>query len=481
MRRTRFMTWFFLTLSLAFFCMRDFRVALETPLLFSLPAFWTGEHGSLERGREFYASIGCSLPLPFRILDRMGLAGHLNRRFTLERYLSLYQFRRMTHTAEQQGNVEFLAFAASHLPPKGNAEEVFRLTELAVARDSKLGWLYLPVGLRIMQGGQSSPINEKLPVWAEKLQAWDPDNAAVYLFRAQLIKSSRKQNWPSGSPGSPDYLNGLAREVEWQKAMSEVFARQKFDSYADRHFDSERKFLLRQGWDHPAVVASLLNSYQVPNILEMREYANLLILKFGAEAEKAGQVEKASGFYWQVERFGETLRLTSSDLLQNLIGMAIQRTAIDRLSPALKKTGREEEATTLEFISKANNHDLALRFRVSSRLLDNPLESRLWLVVYLSALLTWVFLILSLVSVFYVNAKLWIRRDEKGFIYRVFSIAENYFPILLLVACFGLYVSHAPFAYKFSSYMTMEGTLFFPHDLWINAMPYSSVFLQCSG
>ena len=84
MRRTRFMTWFFLTLSLAFFCMRDFRVALETPLLFSLPAFWTGEHGSLERGREFSASIGCSLPLPFRILEGMGLAGHLNHRFTLE-------------------------------------------------------------------------------------------------------------------------------------------------------------------------------------------------------------------------------------------------------------------------------------------------------------------------------------------------------------------------------------------------------------
>lgn len=473
MRRTRFMTWFFLALSLTFFCMREFRVALETPLLFYLPSGWTGEYGSLESSRELYTGWGVQFSLPLRILEATGVAGRLDRRFTLERYASPDQFRRMTRTAEQQGDGEFPAFAALHLPLKGNEEEVFRLTELAVARDGNLGWLYFQVGLRILYGGQSAPFNEKLSIWADKLQSWDPDNATVYFFRALLLSSSRKENWPSRSSGLPNYLNGLAQEVEWQKAMAEVFARQKFDTYSDRRFESERKFLLRQGWNHPVVVASLLNSIPVPNILPVRDYANLLVMKFGAEAEKAGQVEKAFGFYRQVERFGESLRLPSHDLIQDLIGQAIQMTAIDRLSPALKKTGREGEAATLEFLLKQIKQNLGRDVRDQRALSDSFFWS--WLTVMLCALLTWVFLILSLVPVLYVNAKLWIRRDKKGLIYRVFSVAENYFPILLLVACFGLYVSHAPFAHNFSYYMTTEGT-YNPHLLLINARPVPDAF-----
>lgn len=52
MRRTRFMTWFFLALSLALFCVPNFRPVLEAPLAVFLPDDWTGEYGASAWARE---------------------------------------------------------------------------------------------------------------------------------------------------------------------------------------------------------------------------------------------------------------------------------------------------------------------------------------------------------------------------------------------------------------------------------------------
>ncbi len=318
------MTWFFLCLSLVLFCKRDFRIALESPLESFIPAGWTGDYGSLEASNKLYAGLGVDAPLPYRIFARLRLEGSLERLYTLRRYVSPKQFNQMAHAAEQQldkhpnptleqDDKEFLAFAALHLPLNGAPEDVCQLTERTVGRDLKLSWLLLHVAYRLRDDWEARALNEKLRAWADKLQAWDPDNAAVYLFRAQLIEASRKKDWPSRGAGLAKFLDGLAKEVEWQKAMAGVFARPKFDLYANRRFDLERKVLLRQGWNHPVVAALILNSSPVPNMLSMRDYARLLVLNFGAEAERAGQSAKAFAYYWQVERFGESLRLESRE------------------------------------------------------------------------------------------------------------------------------------------------------------------------
>ncbi len=254
--------------------------------------------------------------------------------------------------------------------------------------------------------------------------------------------------------------------------MAGVFARHKFDLYANRRFDLERKVLLRQGWNHPVVAASILNSSPLPVMWKMKDYARLLVLKFGAEAERAGQSARAFAYYWQVERFGERLRLESeaSHLwIGDLVGQSIQKSAIDRLSPALKKTGREREATTLEYMGEQAKQDNMRRSRDLSALSYGSFFQ--WLMVDLSALLAWIFFILSLASVAYVNAKLWIRREKQGLIYRVLTVAQTYLPLLLLVAAFGLYVSYTPLAWNYSYYLSTKEHSFDPRLLMDNAIP----------
>lgn len=99
------------------------------------------------------------------------------------------------------------------------------------------------------------------------------------------------------------------------------------------------------------------------------------------------------------------------------------------------------------------------------------ISTLLWLMVDLSALLAWVFFVLSLASVVYVNAKLWIRREKQGLIYRVLTVAQNYLPLLLLVAAFGLYVSYIPLAWNYSYYWNMKELSYDPHLLGRNAIP----------
>ncbi len=204
MRRTQFMTWFFLLLSLVLFGKRDFRVALESPLESFIPAGWTGDYGSLEASKKLYASLGIDAPLPFRIFVGLHLAGTLEPLYTLGRYVSPEQFIQMAHAAEQQldkhpnptleqDDKEFLAFAALHLPLNGAPEDVCQLTERTVGRDPKLSWLLFQVAYRLRDNWEARALNEKLLAWADQLQAWDPDNAAVYLFRAELIEASRKR------------------------------------------------------------------------------------------------------------------------------------------------------------------------------------------------------------------------------------------------------------------------------------------------
>ena len=92
MRRTRYLTWVFLVLSLAFFTIRDFRYALEAPLA----SLWS------ERMLSWFTA-GASGPRYTPWLARL---------YTLERYVSPAQLVALADEAAGRGDSEFAAFAA---------------------------------------------------------------------------------------------------------------------------------------------------------------------------------------------------------------------------------------------------------------------------------------------------------------------------------------------------------------------------------
>jgi hypothetical protein len=433
MRRTRFMSWFFLVLSLGFFFVRDFRHALETPLA----DYWWAHQ--------------------INTLDRPAKPSLLTRLYTLRRYVSAEELRALAEEAATRGDNKFVAFAALNLPAEDARADKMRLADKAVEADRALTWIYYPLILDVGFGGDGSHPSIEYLAYArarlDRLQAFDPDNAVPHFIRARLIEAGRGKDWPRPVDGylGPKYLTALAKESAWRREMEVAFACPRYDSYAVRQFDLYRNVMRQRGWDHPMVVATMWEFMPTPNLLLIRNYANLLVLKFGREAEAAGQMDEALGNYWTVAAFGERLQLQGPAYIEQLIGVALQRIADRALVPGLKKAGDTSGAAVIEYIDKQSRQNIS-SFRAPLSRSSNYNWSVL--LVNLFAGLVAVVLPLTAVAILYVNGKLWIRKEKKGRLYEVLTTAENYLTVLLFLSCLGLYLAFVPFAQNFAHYMT---------------------------
>ena len=135
-----------------------------------------------------------------------------------------------------------------------------------------------------------------------RLQSWDRGNAIPYLIEAQAI-SLRRRSQHGPSTMTTAHLDALANETEWRDLMSKAFVAPRYDSYITRRFDLERRILREHGLDRPAVVLLAIAQYPVPDLANMRDYADLLQDKLAAECQRAGREGEARSYYWTVAHF----------------------------------------------------------------------------------------------------------------------------------------------------------------------------------
>ena len=88
-----------------------------------------------------------------------------------------------------------------------------------------------------------------------------------------------------------------------------------------------------------------------------------------------------------------------------------------------------------------------------------------------------VFGFITIVASAYVNAKRWIRPAHKGRMFAVITVAENYVPILLFLACAGLYLAYYPYAANFRYYMTATGGMRDYEAFIRNTMPLPDILV----
>jgi len=441
-RKTRLMSWIFLLFSLAFFLIPDFRTALEVPLASMAP--------QLSFIPIWPKTAGAKL-------------------LSLSRFVSPQELLRLGQEADRRGDSQLMAFAALYLPAQERRDDILRLTDRAVAANPQMTWLYRDLAYRYKDEWESPAFGPTLRARIDKLLAYDAGNAVPYLMQAELIRSSRGEAWPAGPLALAQHLDALAKEVEWQKAMQAAYAQPRYDEYAVRRFELDREVLLQRGWKNPLVMTFLVAQYPVPDLLNIREYASLLVDKFGASAEAAGHREEALRYYGQAAQFGERMRLQGHYGLEDSLAMTIQTIAYERLAPALKKAHRESEAARVEAALQQLRQD-------AERLRKDPFTETSnygWsvLLVNLYAFLVWVFAFVVLCCLLYVNAKLWIRKEKKGRLFHTITVAENYAPIFLFLSSLALYLAYAPFSQNFSHYMTTDGP-FYKIDLMLfNSFP----------
>jgi hypothetical protein len=407
MRKTRFMSILLVVWSIAFFFVPDFRQGLQVPVLTLSPAGdWLRHAGTIPAEK---------------------LAAAAQR-------------------AEQQRDARTLAFVALHAP---TVQEGLHWADEAVAIDPSLTWVYLPLILPAAQAKQNPPDVQAV---VTRLEKWDPDNAVPYLwdgFAIQLRKNIALAPMPT-------VLESLPKETEWCQAMQKAFTAPHYDSYTVRRFELERTWLRQNHLDKPAIVLLSTWKYPIPNVLQIRTYVRLLVDKYGKEAEDAKHFPQALGYYWTAEHFAERMRLNSASLIEKLIAVDVQKIANKRLIPALRNAGQADAATALEMgEQQVDQMTATLRGR-------DPLGQSFnynWaaLFVEIFAGLVAIFGTLTVACLLYVNAKRWVRPEIKGRLYQFLTVAENYMPVLLFLACAGLYLSYYPYAQNFHHYMTATG------------------------
>ena len=420
MRRTRFMSALFLAWAISFFFVQEFRDGLQ--LVFA------GDFSSWQR---------------------------------LERAIAFspQQEQLWLRQAEQQRDARTFAFLALH---SQEPAAVPARAEQATALDPQLNWIYFTLA---MPYRPNEPLRRKA---IERLRAWDPQGAASYLAEGQLLYDQQKLNRYLGT--QPAALEPLAKETAWLQAMDGAFSAPHYSVYHPQRFALERSWLHERGQDRPLRVVLYVAAYPIPNLLCVRQYADVVVHKYGKEAAAGGRLDEAARHYWKVAHMGQRMQLSGASLIERLIGIALQNIAGEQLIPLLQRQGRKDEASSFEL------HLAALKQYTRSVSGKDPLAQStnyFWsaLMVTIFAALVFAFSGLTLLCVLYVNAKRWIRPTVRGRLYQILTVGENYAPILLFLACLGSFLSYYPYSRNFQHYMTVTGDFQDLEPLVMNVLP----------
>lgn len=422
MRKTRFMSLLFLVWSIAFFFVADFRQGLQGPLM---ALGLMGDYGLFARADA----------LPRKVVEQA--AG----------------------TAEQQRDGRTLAIVAIHSP---DSRKRSRFAQEAVALDPALSWVYVSL---YFNDHRFAVYNPELDKWVARLEKWDHDNAFPYLLEGIQAGDRRGTKFPS-----PSRLDLLAQETEWRDAMKKAFAAPRYESYSLQRFDLERAWLRERHLDRPAIILYSVATYPVPSLLHIRMYASLLVKKLAKEAEEAGRIQEALSYGWTVAHMGERMRLQGISLLEKLIGASLQDLAYEQLIPLLRKTGRLDEAVSLEYAEK-HLHQQLDTFRGKDPFAKSTNYFWAAVMVHIFVAFVAVFGFLTVICFAYVTAKRWVRPEKKGRFFQLIIVAQNYMPILLFLACLGLYLNYYPYAQNFHYYMTASGEIHDLEPLFYNVFP----------
>ena len=213
--------------------------------------------------------------------------------------------------------------------------------------------------------------------------------------------------------------------------------------------------------------------YPIPNLTNVRDYADLLQEKLVGESEQAGRQNEARSYYWTVAHFGERVQPGSATEIERLIAAGLQAKAHERLLPLLRRLGESDEAATVEFASQQARRPMTADRAPGSTHLEResrPASSSFWTarMTRLFMKLAVLFASFNLLCLVYVGAKRWAHGQKEGWLGRFLTRGLDYAPILLFFACLGLFVTYAPFAEAFSHSTSPEPVWEAVGPLWFS-------------
>lgn len=334
--------------------------------------------------------------------------------------------------------------------------ERMRMADQAVQLDPSLTWIYGEVPTT--DGRGSYYHNPLPPEWIERLRKWDPDNAVPRMLAAQQNWLRFDNDWEKSAERG-NYIEQaeqyLGNDPKWLAAMDFALQAPKYDSYYPRKFDLYRTVAQRYDIRDSQMALAILIRPSLLGTLNADIYSEILWDR-GDAAQRAGKIPEAIELYSAPVRFAERMAEQSHTDFERREWTGIESRSLRRLQRLLVKTGQAEEATQAGYKLEASQSNLypfgPVREWAWS---ENGWEG------FMIRLLTAGIFVLGAASLFGMGA-LFIRRratvESRGRGLELASLAVDYCPLLLLVACAGLFVAYRPVALMYDQYMNWNSS-----------------------
>lgn len=237
--------------------------------------------------------------------------------------------------AEREKDARTLAFVALTFP---DSDHGARLAEKAVSLDPSLTWIYASRFYR----PDDAPLSSD---WLARLHASDPDNAFIILETADAIAKPRYSAMLADRTPPPEEIESVLASVpQWLAQMESAFRAPRYSNYLHKHWE-----LICYEWNRdptlsPAIIGYGLWSHRLPNLPNVRIFANFEIHR-AQQALATGHPEQAASILQDVDGFANRMSEQAEADFERLSALELSRLATQEFRNLYAATGRPREAS----------------------------------------------------------------------------------------------------------------------------------------
>ena len=328
-----------------------------------------------------------------------------------------------------------LAYVALHSPDERQSTQA---AERAMALDPQLTWICAK-----MSRTNFPPPGYDSGRWIQRLEAWDPENAYVYLLAAGVARNSGPSTHsPRYAPFTADLRHALFADPGWRASMEQAFSAKRWDIYALEEYALDRQVLLENGLDRPDMLLSASAALPIPNSDFLQMYAD----DVAEQEEQAGHPEQVLVVYSRVASIAHDLSAGSTDG-ERFAAARLAKGSSKQVTRILRSLGRNVGSDPVVLtLASIPASDPRTEF---NRLLDSP-ACRAGRIVGLSSA---AFLALACLSALWLVCILALR-VQPGLSRFMNSVARalSWAPLFLPLSCLEVFLTFSPYVRSLADY-----------------------------
>jgi hypothetical protein len=284
----------------------------------------------------------------------------------------------------------------------------------------------------------------------DRLFSADPENAMLYLLRAESIAVTYRQQDAQNDPGAhqiASWGSQVSNDPRWLAAMDAAFRAPRYDAYDRNLFQLSRDVIERYSVNDPRIFSAMLGRRPINQYRAINTYAKILLSR-ASDAQRAGVTDSAIQDCSLLLNFAQRLRTGNFYQVEKWIANDIESLAYPVLQALYETSGRHQQALEIAAFSQQNReerlkHFAGTRFRSSTFPHWSGVEWRA-LFMQSSVFSIWILLPASLASI----TLLWFLRSRlhvtRGIFHSLLCLFADFCPAILAFASAILFVAYAP-------------------------------------